>query len=99
MSDPFVHEVIWYSKKTNAEHGAACRALDCLLARDADRGIWSATMRMGTDEPNLLPDMTIPPFVPMQQRADMEQRQADILQQCVSPPGSDRGATNPYDPS
>jgi hypothetical protein len=79
-SDPYAHEVVWYSKKTSAEHGAASRALDCSLARDADRGVWGASARVGMDEPHLKPDMSIPPFVPIQVRGNIESRQAEILQ-------------------
>lgn len=68
--------VVWYTKKTSAEHAAAARAVDCSRLRD---GKWCE--RLSHDEPYREPVLAIPNFVPLKHRNDMEHRQAEILRQ------------------
>jgi hypothetical protein len=74
--------VAWFGKKTMAEHGAACRALDCLRLREASSpgSVATAVPRMGPDQPYLAPSFAVPPHAPAKQRMDIEHQQSQILQ-------------------
>jgi hypothetical protein len=77
--------VVWFGKKTLAEHAAACRALDCIRFREASAASYSSSYeRIGLDEPYMAPMMTVPSHVPIKQRMDIQQHQSQILQ--LNPP-------------
>ena len=83
-------EVVWYTKKSLAERGAACKVLDCLKYREALLEGQDAThvVRLGADAPYTraqAPDL--PPVPPMigQKIEELNQRMAGFVQGSAVP--------------
>lgn len=72
--------IVWYNKKTGAEHGAASRAYDCQTYRVymADP-VGLEPYPIGLDEPYLEPIVDLPDSIPAKARTDLEKLQQAAL--------------------
>lgn len=77
--------VVWYSKKTQAEHAAAARALDCISRRETPSSMPSP--QFGLDSP--YPDdkqMMLPSLMPYDLRTKADEAQDRIRRMDVDRP-------------